>query len=409
MQKDVIKRDACRICGGKNLAHVLDLGHTPLANAFVKAGSNARERFFPLSVYVCEDCHLLQLLHVVRPEILFKNYDYLTSASAPLVRHFEKMADALFGRFVKSPNDLFVEIGGNDGSLLSRIKTKCRALNVDPASTVVDIAMKNGVETISKFFSKNLAEEILKKYGQARVVVANNVMAHVDDLHDIFNGVKNLIKDDGVFVFEAHWVGNLIGDGGFDQIYHEHLCYYSLISLTRLAEIIGLKIFDIETVPIHGESIRVYISKNMPTFSSVAAFIEREKSLGIDKTETFIKFRDKVEKNRQKLVELLDAIKKSGKIIAGYGAPAKGNTLLNFCGINTSLVDYIVDTTALKQGSYAPGSRIPVFHPDKLKEKKPDYMLLLAWNYADAILKKEAEYRKNGGKFIIPVPEPKII
>jgi len=410
MDKFYKKRDDCRGCGGKDLALVLDLGKMPPANAFLnKSELKIKEQKFPLMLYVCEDCRLLQLLHVVDPKIIFCDYPYLTSASSYLAEHFEAMADKLAGRFISSKNDLVIEIGGNDGVLLGRIKDRARVLNIDPAESITELSRNKGVETLTKFFSNETADEVLKKYGNAKVVVANNVMAHIDNIRGIFEGVKKLIAKDGVFVFEVHWAGNLIGDGGFDQIYHEHLCYYSLISLKRLAEIAGLQIFDVETVPMHGESLRVYMAKKRTASPAVEKMLLKEKRLGLDKTATFLKFRERVLENREKLNLMLANIKKENKIIAGYGAPAKGNTLLNYCGINGKTIDYLVDTTSFKQGTFAPGSKIPVLHPEELNARRPDYVLLLAWNYADAILNKETKMRSLGTKFILPVPEPKIL
>ncbi|MDP2909973.1 MAG: class I SAM-dependent methyltransferase, partial [bacterium] len=241
------------------------------------------------------------------------------------------------------------------------------------------------------------------------LIIANNVFAHIDDLKDVMRGIKKLLGDKGIFVFEVHWVGNLIGEGGFDQIYHEHLCYFSLHALLRLMQEQKLEIFDVELIPIHGQSMRVYVGKKMGVSGSVNRFLKTEKNLGLNSAETFLKFAEKTKNNKEKLLNFLLNLRGGGKTIAGYGAPAKGNTLLNYCGIDGKILDFIVDTTPLKQGLYTPGSHIRIWHPDKLKEFQPDYLLLLAWNYADMIIANEAEYRKKGGKFIIPVPEVKVV
>jgi hypothetical protein len=410
MSKDFIHKTTCRICGQSDLVKILDLGEMPPANAFLrKEDLNKPEQKFPLMVYFCKNCGLLQLLDVVNPEILFRHYDYLTSASKPLAEHFVRMGLELVQKFVKSKNDLVMEIGGNDAVLLDAIKDDCRVLNIEPARNIAELSRKRGVETIEEFFSKNLVQKILEKYGPARVIVANNVVAHIDDLKDVFEGVKFLIGKDGVFVFEVHWVGNLIGEGGFDQIYHEHVSYFSLLSLANLVSQFGLKIFDVRLVPIHGQSMRVYVGKNFRVLDSVNKFLEKERGLGLDKAETFLKFSKKVQENRRELFDPLSLLKKEGKKIIGYGAPAKGNTLLNYCRIDNSILEFIIDTTPFKQGLYTPGTYIPVFHSDKLKETKPDYILLLAWNYAEAILEKEKDLRNKGVKFVIPVPEVKIV
>ena len=234
-------------------------------------------------------------------------------------------------------------------------------------------------------------------------------MAHIDDLPDLFRGVKLLIGNDGVFVFDVHWVGNLVGDGGFDQIYHEHLCYFSLGVLKKFIESAGLGIFDIQLTSMHGASLRVFTAKNRPSQKSVGLILDKEKKMGLLKFATYQKFAQRVKENREDLIAILLKLKKQGKTIVGYGAPAKGNTLFNFCGINHKTIDFITDTTPFKQGLYTPGGHIPVRHPDYFYKHKPDYAVLLAWNYADTILEKEKKFRQSGGKFIIPVPSPKII
>lgn len=404
-----IKRVDCRVCGGKNLVEVLNLGSMPPANAFLKKEDFSTEESFPLTVVFCKDCFLLQVPEVVNPSILFKDYDYITSASKPLVDHFVEMGKDLRDRFVTSKNDLVVEVGGNDGTLLSAIKDDCKVLNIDPAENIAALSREKGVETTTAFFGKEVAMEVREKHGAAKIVVANNVMAHIDDIRGIFSAVSSLLADDGAYVFEVHWVGNLIGDGGFDQIYHEHLCYYSLLALRTLVESAGLRIFDIEFVPIHGRSLRVFAGKKQEPSKAVEDVFAMEKGIGLDNAETFLAFSGKVEKDKADLLGLLTKLKKEGKKIVGYGAPAKGNTLLNYVGISSELVDYLTDTTPMKQGLYSPGRHIPVVSPDRLVSERPDYILLLAWNYADAILKKEVALREQGTKFIIPVPEVKII
>lgn len=400
----------CQICDHSDLVKVLDLGSMPPANNFLtKEELGGPEEKFPLVAYFCNNCHSLQLLDVVDPAILFRHYAYLTSASKPLVKHFEDMGKDMVSRFVTDKKDLVVEIGGNDAVLLGAIKDDCRTLNIEPAENVAVLSREKGIETISEFFNTALADSLLEKYGPAKVVIANNVMAHIAGMKGVFEGIKRLIGEDGAFVFEVHWVGNLLNEGGFDQIYHEHLFYHSLLALDNLVNQFGLKIFDVEMVPIHGQSMRVFVSKNMPVQASVAAHFEHERALGLDKAETFLKFSEKVEKNKAHLIDLLRDLKAQGKNIVGYGAPAKGNTLLNYFGIDGAILDYIIDTTPLKQGMYTPGMHVEVKSPNALQEETPDYILLLAWNYADAILEKETSLREQGIKFIIPVPEVRIV
>ncbi|MES2087681.1 MAG: class I SAM-dependent methyltransferase [Patescibacteria group bacterium] len=406
----VITKKICRICGGSKLTRVLDLGAMPPANAFLtKSQLRKKQDNFPLAIYFCQDCTLLQLIDVVDPEILFKDYLYQTSASSPLLIHFKKLAQEILEKHIASKNDLVVEIGSNDGSLLEHFKNRARILGVDPAETMVTIAGAKGVPTLSAFFNEETARKIIDSHGHAKIILANNVLAHIDDLHSVFAGIETLLDADGKFIFEAHWVGNLLGKGGFDQIYHEHLCYFSLHAVNHLAKKFGLKVLDVVLVPIHGESLRVTLGKVGTPNARVSAFMKKEKKLGLEKFATYQKFSQKVAKNKIKLLALLKKLKQEDKKILGYGAPAKGNTLLNFLKLDQNTLDFITDTTASKQGLYAPGTRIPIIAPENLTSAKPDYILLLAWNYADEILKKETALRKSGVKFIIPVPEVKVV
>ena len=408
--KNYIHKNNCRVCGSEDLVKILDLGETPVANGFLtKEELSIPEEKFPLAAYFCKNCSLVQLLDVVDPKILFGNYHFMTSASKPSVDHFINFGKELVANFIKEKNDLVVDIGGNDGTLLSSIKDHCRVLNVEPAANIAEISRKNGIETINDFFSSNLARTILDKYGKAAVISANNILAHTDEVMDIFIGANSLLKDDGVFVFEAHWVKNLIGEGGFDQIYHEHLCYYSLHALKYLVESTGFFIKDVKSVPMQGESLRVYAGKTEGASAAVGEFLQKEKEMGLTDVKTFLGFSDKVIKNAEEVKKILASLKQQGKKIVGYGAAAKGNTLLNYFKIGPDLLDYIVDTTPLKWGRYSPGMHIPVVPPEKLKTDIPDYIFLLAWNYTDAILEKERGLREKGVKFIIPVPTVKIV
>lgn len=400
----------CRICGSADLEAVLDLGEMPLANAFLHEGSLSEEEMrFPLLVDFCRNCFLVQLRHIVSGEVLFKNYHYATSASLPLVKHFYALADEIADEYVNSPDDLVVEIGSNDGALLSRIKDRCRVLGVDPADNITETAISHSVPTITDFFTTALAKKIRSESGSARVVTANNVLAHIDDIRDVFSGVKELLADDGRFIFEVHWVGNLLTEGGFDQIYHEHLYYHSLHSVRALLRSLGMIVNDIRLVPTHGQSMRIYAGKTGESSPSVSEFLDREVTMGLTTSDTYVNFSEKIESNRKKLVELLSRLKADGKKIVGYGAPAKGNTLLNYFNIGPEVLDFITDTTPEKQGTYTPGTHIPVVSPERLETGTPGYVLLLSWNYADAILEKEKSLRARGVKFIIPVPDVRVV
>ena len=300
MKKDFVHKTNCRICKSSNLTRILDLGEMPLANAFLKREDlDKPETKLPLAVYFCKSCGLLQLLDVVNPEILFRHYYYLTSTSKPLTDHFVELGKNLVDRFIKSKNDLVVEIGGNDAVLLDSIKNRCRVLNIEPAENIAKISKEKDVDTIEEFFSAELTERIFREYGPTKVITASNVIAHIDNLEDVFDGVKILIGNEGIFVFEVHWVGNLmglVGIGGFDQIYHEHLSYFSLLVLKKLVNQFGLRIFDVKLIPVHGQSLQVYVSKNYEVSESVNKFLEKERSLGLNKVQTYLNFAKKVKK-----------------------------------------------------------------------------------------------------------------
>lgn len=413
MAEDFIHKNNCRVCKGNNLIKILDLGTMPLANNLLREDDLKKsEPKFPLAVYFCKDCNLLQLLDLVNPEILFKHYFYQTSTSRPLAEHFVELGNNLADRFIDKKDDLFIDIGGNDAVLLDNIKNRCRVLNIEPARNIAEISKNKGVETVCEFFNKGVAEKIREKYGLAKVVTATNVFAHIDDLESVLKGIEILIGDKGVFVFEVHWAANLLGlagIGGFDQIYHEHLSYFSLLAVEKLINRFNLKIFDIKTVPIHGQSLQVYVGKNNVSLESVKEFLEKERKMGLDNLETYLNFSKEVEKNKKELSDLLLRLKKENKKIVGYGAPGKGTTLLNYFQIGKEILDFIIDDSPLKQGNYVPGVRIPIAAREKLEECRPDYLLLLAWNYEESILQKEQKLRKEGVKFIIPVPKVKII
>jgi SAM-dependent methyltransferase len=402
---EIKKNDRCRICFGKDLVEFLDLGFMPLANVFLtKDECNYPESKYPLNVYVCNGCGLVQLLDVVNPEILFRQYRYLTSSSKPLVSHFERFGDEIVQKYLTSFSDLVVEIGSNDGSLIKNIKNKCRVLGIDPAENVVEIAKERDVPILVQFFSSSIAKKIVNKWGQAQVIVANNVVAHIDDLEDFFYGIKTLLHSDGCFIFEVHWVGDLIGEGGFDQIYHEHLSYFSLHAIQRIADIHGFNVFDVQLVPIHGQSLRVYFKKEGRSLKTVDEFLKKERKIGLLEITTFKNFTEKAENTKKNLTELLYSLKKQNYTIVGYGAPAKGNILLNYCNLDSTIIEYLIDTTPLKQGLYTPGTHIPVLHPNVIRENPPNYLLLLAWNYSESIISKEKWFKDRDGKFIIPVP-----
>ncbi len=401
----------CRVCKGRELTKFLSLGNMPPVDSFVSKEMLPTEKKYPLDVYFCHNCKLVQLLDVVPKEILFnRSYAYFSSASLPLVKHFETYASEIKERFLKE-GDLVVEIGSNDGVLLQFFKGNFRVLGIEPSENVAKVARSKGIDTLCEFFNEGLCENIVKKYGKAKIITANNVFAHIDNLDEIIRSIKILLEDDGVFVFEAHYLFDLIDKQEFDTIYHEHLCYFSIRPLIELFKRFNMKVFDVERVDIHGGSIRGFVSKNsaIQINNSVNGLINLEERAGLYELSRFIGFQKNVENIREKLVNLVRSLNSSGKTVVGYGAPAKSGTLLNFCGFTEKDLKYITDTTPHKIGLLTPGTHIPVVSPEILKIKAPDYILMLAWNYKDFILKKESELRKMGTKFIIPIPEVEVV
>jgi SAM-dependent methyltransferase len=330
----------------------------------------------------------------------------MTSASKPIVDHFKKYAQDVYQEFLQEDNSFVVEIGSNDGSLLKEFKKLGTSiLGIEPATNLSELANQSNVTTKNTFFSSEVSKEIIKSR-DVSVVIANNVIAHIENLQDLMNGIKILIGNNGVFIFEVPYLVDLIENLEFDTIYHEHLSYFSILPLLKLVKQFGLEIFDIKKQLVHGGTLRIFVSQkdNYPINNSVNVFLNEEHKLGLDKIEFYHKFSTNVEELKKNLLTLLTQLKKENKSLLGYGAPAKGNVLLNYCGINTNFLDCIIDTTPLKQGKYTPGMHIPIIPPKNLKNT--DVALLLAWNYESEILLKENIFRKNGGKFLIPLPKP---
>lgn len=407
----IIKRNDCRVCHKEKLEKVFCFGPTPLANAFLRYGQiDKPEYFYPLDVYFCHNCTFLQLGHVVSPEILFGDYVYVSSTSPVFIKHFEDLADELIPRFGLSNKSLVIDIGSNDGILLKPFKNRgVRVLGIEPAEHIARKAMKDDIPTIPEFFSVKLASKIVKSEGKADLVTGTNVFAHIDDLDEVLKGVKILLDDDGVFITESPYLVDFIQKRYFDLVYHEHLSYWAIKPLIMLFDRFDMEIFDVQKVPVHGGSIRVFAKKKVGTHKKtkrVASFLKQEKRTRLHDIKTYIEFAKLVQENKVKLITILGKLKSQGKKIAGYGAPAKGNTLLNFFSIGSETIDFIVDDSPWKQGLFSPGKHIPVVSPKTLYEKRVDYLLILAWNFAESIIKNHNGF---GGKFIIPVPKPRII
>lgn len=408
----LIKRlNVCRACQGKKLVEVISLGKTPPANAFLKESDlEEEENWFPLKVNFCKTCGQLQLSHVVSPDLLFRDYVYVSSTSPVFIAHFEDYAKDIFDKFKLDKNSFVVDIGSNDGILLKPFKKLgTKVLGVDPATEIAKQASEDGIETLPEYFDQKLAQTILGKYGPADVISGNNVFAHVPELDELIKAVKILLKEDGIFVVEFPYLVNFLQQNLFDTIYHEHVSYFSVRPLTFLFKRLGMEIFDVMKTESHGGSIRVFVKKNgskIKTRKSVENILAEEEELGLRKVNTYLKFAKNVNDNKKQLKKLVKEIKKQGKTIAGYGAPAKGNTLLNYFKIGSDVLDYIIDDSEYKQGLFTPGTHIPVVSSAIISQKKPDYILILAWNFAGPIMDKLTGFKEEGGNFIIPVPKP---
>lgn len=403
-----VERKTCRVCKSGNLRKVLSLGSTPPANAFVKS-PDQQEQFFPLGLSFCNDCSFVQLTHVVSPELLFRDYVYVSSTSPVFVEHFRDLAAAIIRHFKLLQNSLVVDIGSNDGVLLRPFKEKgMRVLGVDPAEKIAATATKSGIETLPVFFSPAAAKDIVKKYGKAKVITATSVFSHVDDIDGFVTGVTELLADDGIFVIEVYYLCELLEKNLFDTIYHEHLSYFTAATMSKLLQRLGMRVFGVEETDTHGGSLRVFAQKSggpHKVEASVSKFVAMEAAKNLSAAATYVEFGKKIGNNKVKLRELLQELKSKGKSIVGYGAPAKGNTLLNYFQIGPGTLDYIVDDSPWKQGLYTPGTHIPVVAFGELARSKPDYVLILAWNFAEPIMKKCSGL----ANFIIPVPTPQVV
>lgn len=408
------KRSTCRICDSNQLARVLSLGPTPLANSFLKPEDRLEdEPSYPLDVYYCQTCSLLQLLDIIDPEVLFRNYIYLTGTSETIAAHNEDYAKSVTEHMQLGAQDLVVEVASNDGSLLRCFRQQgVRILGVEPASNIAEMANAEGIPTVNQFFNSTIAHQLREDYGPARVVIGNNVLAHVDQTRDFLTGCKHLLTDDGLVIIEVPYLQDLLDNLEYDTIYHEHLCYFSVSTLMRLCDAVGLSITRVDHVPVHGGSLRMFAGRAETRDDHAPAVyeqVQRETEAGLNELARYQAFALQVEQNREQLLDLLTSLKQQGASVVGYGAPAKGNTLLNYCGIGTDLLAYTVDRNPLKVGLLTPGMHIPVLPVTQLLADQPDYVLILAWNFAPEIMRQQHTYFERGGRFIIPIPKPKVV
>lgn len=402
----------CRACTSDRLYRFLPLGDHPPASRVLTAEERGTEPTFPLDAYVCLDCALIQVADFIPPDF-FRHYFYVPSASDTMHRHFAALAETLIGRFLTQAGDRIVDIGSNDGLFLGACREQGAAvLGIEPAENLSEIARGRGVEVVNDYFGPETAERVRADYGPARVIVTTNTFNHIDDLHAFMAGVTTLLADDGVFVIEVPTALDLIAKNEFDTIYHEHLSEFSVASMVALFGFFDLEVFDLDELPIHGGSMRIYGQRKGAGRAAtpvVAAWLARERAGRLFEQGTYDAFRERVEANRADTLALLARLKAEGKTVAGYGAPSKGNTLLNYYGLGPDDLLFLADRSTLKQGRYAPGSHLPIVPPERILETQPDYLLVLAWNFADEIMAQQAAYAERGGQFILPIPTPHVV
>jgi hypothetical protein len=404
---------ACRICKSMQLTKFLSLGDQPHCNSFLRKDQLGEpEPKWPLELLYCHGCHLVQLSCVVDPEIMFRNYVYVSGTTRTLTEHFRHSAREVVTEFRLPPSSFVVDIGSNDGTFLRGFKDLgMRVLGVDPATNIARIANDNGIDTINDFFTSKVASSIRREKGPAAQITAAGVFFHIDDMDDVCAGVCDLLDDRGVLHVQAIYLGDMLEQTSFDNVYHEHVSYYTLRPLIHLFNRFDLSVFHVGHSAIHGGSLLLYVCRKgaYPIRESVRNLLDLEHAKGWDSLGPYEAFGERVEQVRTDLVDLLQRLKASGKRMAAFGAPAKGNTLLNYCKIGVDVLDYAAEKAPLKIGLYTPGMHIPVIDETEAFQNPPDYFLLLPWNFKDELIRKNADYREKGGKFIVPIPAPHVV
>jgi hypothetical protein len=412
---DFMRTGCCRFCGAGLHHSFVDLGMSPLANTYLTAAQlNQMEPFYPLHVYVCEHCFLVQLEEFASPEHIFSDYAYFASYSDTWLRHAQLYVEMAIERFGLDTHSRVVEIASNDGYLLQYFIAKgIPALGIEPAANVADTAIQKGIPTRVEFFGADTARRLGAEGLQADLIVGNNVLAHVPKLNDFMCGLKLLLQPHGVITLEFPHLLCLMAENQFDTIYHEHFSYFSFSTVEQIFAAHGLTLFDVEALPTHGGSLRIYAGRaddaSITLAPRVADLKAKEEAAGLTRLDSYLAYTERVKETKRKLLTFLMAAKRAGKSIVGYGAAAKGNTMLNYCGIRSDFIDYTVDRSPHKQGRFLPGTHLPIYHPDKIKETRPDYLLILPWNLVDEISEQMGYIREWGGQFVVPIPEARVI
>jgi SAM-dependent methyltransferase len=405
----------CRFCDAPLRDTLVDLGMSPLCESYLSAGQLSRmEPFYPLHVWVCGRCYLVQLEEFVSPEAIFTEYAYFSSYADSWLRHAKSYTELMGRRFGIGPGSLVIELASNDGYLLQYfVERGVPVLGVEPARNVAKVAIEKGIPTLVEFFGEKMAERLVSEGTRGDLILGNNVLAQVPDLNDFVRGMKVLLKPGGVITMEFPHLVRLMDENQFDTIYHEHFSYFSFIAAEAIFARHGLALFDVEELPTHGGSLRIYAKHaddaTKPPTARAGELRAREEAAGLRRMETYAAFSEKVKETKRKLLEFLIRAKREGKTICGYGAPGKGNTLLNYCGIRTDFLDYTVDRNPYKHGKFTPGTHIPIHAPDRIRETRPDYLFILPWNFKDEIIQQMSYIREWGGKFIVPIPEVKVV
>jgi C-methyltransferase C-terminal domain/Putative zinc binding domain/Methyltransferase domain len=408
-------RPLCRFCNTSLIHEMVDLGMSPLCESILTAEQlNRMEPFYPLKVHVCSNCFLAQLEEYVSPEEIFTEYAYFSSYSDSWLQHARTYTNLMIERFNLGRQHQVVELASNDGYLLQYfLEHGIPVLGIEPAKNIAKVAIEKGIETITEFFGVSLAEQMVSKGVQADLLLGNNVLAQVPDVNDFVAGMKIVLKPKGIITIEFPHLMRLMEGNQFDTIYHEHFSYFSFLTAEKIFGAHGITLFDVEELKSHGGSLRIYgrhaEDRSKAITQRAISLKDRELESGYDRMETYATFAEKVKQTKRKLLQILTAVKQEGKTIVGYGAPGKGNTLLNYCGIRTDFLDYTVDRNPYKHGRFTPGTHIEIFHPDKIRHDRPDYVFILPWNLKDEIIRQMSFIKEWGGRFIVPIPEPEVI